>query len=51
MLTREENELLTRTGLAPASYRVRSARFGLVEETPFGRAVDDFVAVRSSNAK
>ncbi len=39
---------VTPPGLAPASYRVRSARFALPEETPFGQAVDEFVAVRPS---
>ena len=51
MLAREENGLLTPPGLAPASYRMRSARFGPPEETPFGQAVDDFFAVRPVNAK
>jgi hypothetical protein len=36
---------VTPPGLAAASYRVRSARFALPEATPFGQAVDDFVAI------
>ena len=37
----------TPPGLAPESYRVRSARFALPEQTTFQDAVDDFVAAAS----